>query len=292
MRKTDRKPSVLETEPLSQQVTAEAPAAVEEASIIARASGIGVRGIKGYVFKDVSFDIPRGRVTALCGENGSGKTELLLVLAGRMPITTGTLTVDGFTLPRQHNKMRREAGLGFFTNVNEVRPSLRVRALVAAELELYGRKSNKHSTADYIHVWGMDDIADERAENLTAEQRVMFGIALGMVSEPKILVVDDIESDLTQHQGRKMMSYLCRLTQGRDLTVVVGCTEYEIARGADAVVLMTENAAAQREKVEADIAEHVSIMLLTSQAEVQPPQVVGCTQGVLPQDSLVQEGEE
>jgi len=256
-------------------VGAHRPAAYGNDDVIMTARDISMRGLTGRIYSGVSMRVPRGKVTALCGENNSGKTELLLTLAGRMLTMGGTLVVDGYELPRQRRKMRREAGLGFFENVNDVQPSLKVNTLVAAELELYGRKSNKRATAAYIHDWGLDEIANLRAEVLSAEQTVLLGIALGMVPNPAILCVDDIETDLTTHQGRKLMAYLRRLASERDMTVLVGCTEYEIARGADAVVLLTSDAAAQRDKVESDIVARSISNIAGVRAGSEPPVIVG-----------------
>lgn len=222
---------------------------------IVTARNLGLRNARIVAYTGVDFTITPGEVTALCGENGTGKSEILLTIAGRMASTSGTLVVDGFNLPKQRAKVRRIAGLGFFDGLNDVQPALSVQTITAAELELCGRKSNRKVTLEYLRTWGFEEFAKQKAENLSAEERVRFGIILGMVDAPRILVIDDIESELTQHQGRKLMQYLKTLTN-EGLTVVVGCTEYEIARGADRVVTLSDDARAQQRKVEERIAEN------------------------------------
>jgi ABC-type multidrug transport system ATPase subunit len=249
----------------------------EEPPIII-AEDLGLHSLQGHAYQHMNMTIPRGKVTALCGENGSGKTALLLTLTGRMVSNEGSLTIDGFTLPKQRNKMRHMAGIAFFERVNEVQPSLTVQALIAAELELYGMKSNHAHTVEYLNDWDLLDNAKTKAEKLTAEEHVRFGIALGMVSNPSLLAVDDIESALTQHQGRKLMHYLCTLAAD-GLTVLVGCTEYEIARGADAMVLLSPDSVAQRDKVEDLIDKRCEHLLPGAPPIKEAPAIVGCYAG-------------
>ncbi len=224
------------------------------------------------------MDIPRAKATAICGEDGSGKTSLLLTLAGRMASNEGSLSVDDLELPKARGKVQRLSGLGFFEHVNEVQPNLSIQALVAAELGLYGLRSNKEDAQGYLDRWGLLDKASTRAGELTAEDRVRFGIALGMVSEPEMLAVDDIEQRLTHHQSRKLMQYLCNLARD-GLTVLVACTEYEIARGADAVVLLSEAVVADRSRVEGILDERRSQSYFSVSAiKDAPPVVGGCVQ--------------
>jgi iron complex transport system ATP-binding protein len=62
--------------------------------------GVSVRypGVTTHAVQDVSFDVPRGRVTALVGPNGSGKSSLVRALLRRVPRTAGQITLDGTDL--------------------------------------------------------------------------------------------------------------------------------------------------------------------------------------------------
>ena len=59
---------------------------------------------QGYAYREVDVDVHKGELVAVRGRNGSGKTALLLTLAGRMKQTEGTLNVGEFELPRQRSK--------------------------------------------------------------------------------------------------------------------------------------------------------------------------------------------
>ena len=71
------------------------------------ARGLGLKTYAGYAYREVDVDVHKGELVAVRGRNGSGKTALLLTLAGRMKQTEGTLNVGEFELPRQRSKAER-----------------------------------------------------------------------------------------------------------------------------------------------------------------------------------------
>ncbi|NTU89080.1 MAG: ATP-binding cassette domain-containing protein [Actinobacteria bacterium] len=251
--------------------------AIQESYIITQ--NLGLKTLRGQAFGGIDMMIPEGKVIALCGEHGTGKTSLLLTLSGRMAFNEGVLKVSGFTLPKERNRMRKIAGLGFFARINEVQSSLSMLAITSAELELYGRRGGSKQASEYLRVWALGELSAKRAEELSAEENVRFGIALGMVCRPKILMIDDIETNLTQHQGRKLMHFLKLLTVQGDLTILVACTEYEIARGADAVVLLSPGARMQRDTVEKRVVLHEQSSHMGSPTGTKAPAIVGGKQG-------------
>ncbi len=241
-------------EPLAQQIKPAQGQSIQAQQPLVVARGLGRRSIRGVPYQNIDLDIMPGTVTALVGENGSGKTALLLTLAGSMESNQGTLEVGGYPLPRKRRKVRKISGMGFVGDLNPVYPSIKVRTTVAAELELYSRKANQAAVHAYLERYGMDALADKTPLQLTTEEMDKLGIILGLANEPVLLIVDDIESQLTQHQGRKMLRFLLDIAHMQKTTIVVAVSEYEIARNADQVVLMTEEARRQAAKVEEIIA--------------------------------------
>lgn len=198
-------------------------------------------------YENVSLDFASGRAHAVCAENKKGKSELLLTLAGRMLPSSGICTVAGIDATRLTGiiRLRKIAGLGFFENVNEVQKGLALHSVVSAELGLVG----KHSTGDdldrYIKAWGLDEVADTNIDDLDRFTYDLLGVALGMAGDPKILVVDDIETDLTEHQSQKMIDLLCQLARQTGVTVVCGTTDYDLAVRFDDVACITDDARSQ-----------------------------------------------
>ena len=196
-------------------------------------------------YQNVDLDIKRGSLASIVAEDRRGKTELLLTLAGHMRHTSGKLSVADLELPKNEAAIRRIAGMGFFEEVNEVQPLLSLRAVTSAELNLQGKPSGPKATLEYLEAWGFADRAKVKTETLDKYDRVCFGIALGLVGDPALLVVDDIEGDLTLAQGKEIMDRLRRVAHEQGVTVVVACTDYALGKVADVAIPISDAARGQ-----------------------------------------------
>ena len=204
------------------------------------ARGLELKTLAGYAYKNVDLEASRGELVAVRGRNGSGKTALLLTLAGRMKSTDGTLTVGGFDLPRERAKVGRKVGLGIFAGLNDLQDSLTAAYAVGAEFELFGRKPRREQVKAYMEAWGIGDVADIRIKDMTAEKRTQLGIALAFVGEPEAVVVDDIEDQLTMSQSEGLMELLHRAAREQNVAIVVGVVERELADMADSKVYLAK----------------------------------------------------
>lgn len=210
----------------------------DAAYLIAR--GLELKTYAGYVYRQVDLDVHRGELLAVRGRNGSGKTALLLTLAGRMKPTGGRLSVGGFDLPRQRSKAERHVGMGLFKGLNDLQDSLSVLYALRAELELYGRKPQREAAEAYLRAWGLADIASVRVKDITAEKMALLGIALAFVGDPDAVVVDDVEDQLTMSQSQDLMKMLVEAALTRKAAVVVGVAERDLANMADARIYLAK----------------------------------------------------
>ncbi len=199
-----------------------------------------LRTLGGLVYDGIDIDANPGSVTALRGRSGSGKTALLLTLSGRMKPSSGTLQVGGYELPRQRSKVERSVGLALFAGLNDLQENLSLDFVMHTEFKLFNRPAGKSFVKDYLQEWGLADIANERVKDITAEQKARFGIALACVGKPKMIVVDDIEDQMTMNQSKALMELLLKISRELDLVVVVGIMERDLAAMADKTVYLSK----------------------------------------------------
>ncbi len=205
-----------------------------------QARGLELKTLSGYAYRGVDLEVGRGQVAALRGRNGSGKTALLLTLAGRMKSTGGTLKVGGFELPRQRRRVERNVGLALFSGLNELQESLTVAYAIGSEFELYGRSPRREHVVPYLREWGLEDVANVRVKDLTAEKLTEVGVALAFAGKPDAIVVDDIEDQLTMSQSSGLMELLLRAARERNVAIVVGVIERDLAAMADTCVYLAK----------------------------------------------------
>ncbi|NED34212.1 ATP-binding cassette domain-containing protein, partial [Streptomyces sp. SID8499] len=90
------------------------------------ARGFGLRGPRGWAFRDVDVDAAPGSLIAVEGPSGSGRTCLLLALTGRMKPTEGVAEVGGLKPPRRMSALRRVSALANVAGVTDLEPALTV----------------------------------------------------------------------------------------------------------------------------------------------------------------------
>ena len=146
-----------------------------------------------------------------------------------------------FELPRQRSKAERHVGLGLFSGLNDLQDSLTAAYALGAEFELYGRKPRREAVTDYLRQWQLGDVANVRVKDLTSQKLAQLGIALAFVGEPDAVVVDDVESQLTMSQSEALVDLLLDAARTRNVAVVVGVVERDLAAMADATVYLSKD---------------------------------------------------
>ncbi|MBG0828166.1 ATP-binding cassette domain-containing protein [Planomonospora sp. ID67723] len=193
------------------------------------ARDLSLRSERGWVYRDVDLDMDPGDLVAVAGETGSGRTSLLLTLAGRMKPTGGTLTVAGHTGPRA---IRRVAALGLIDGVNDLERALTVREHVHERVRgLFWNAGSARRAGAAMERAGLELSPEDRTliRDLGREQRVRLGIALALLDEPGLLVLDNVDAGLAADRRDALWATLGDLA-GQGLTVVASCTESPLLR--------------------------------------------------------------
>ncbi|MER5422331.1 ABC transporter ATP-binding protein [Streptosporangium roseum] len=196
--------------------------------VAVHAVGLSLKGEHGWVYRDVGVTAEPGSLTVVTGQAGSGRTSLLLTLAGRMSPTEGTLTVGRYGRPRA---IRRVAALGLVDGVNDLEKALTVREHLherSPGMFWGGRQESRAGTA--LTLAGLELSPGDRTliRDLGREERVRLGIALALLDTPGLLVLDNVDTGLAQDRQEALLATLGELGE-RGLTVVAACTESERA---------------------------------------------------------------
>ncbi len=241
----------------------------EEASGLAVAArGLGLRGPRGWVFRDVGIDAGPGALIALAGPSGSGRTCLLLTLTGRMRPTEGTATVGGRTLPRRMAALRRVSALAHVPGVTDLDPALTV-AEHLRERELLQRRFGdsvrallrprsrsaagaRRRTDAALAAAGLDLAALPKGprtavRDLERVEALRLSVALALIGRPRLLGVDDTDLKLSAAEREEVWALL-RSLAASGTTVVAVCAEAP----EDAVTVSTRHEPAGRSPHEND----------------------------------------
>ncbi|GGS85441.1 hypothetical protein GCM10010222_28880 [Streptomyces tanashiensis] len=209
------------------------------------ADGFGLKGPRGWAFREVSFRAEPGTLVAIEGPSGSGRTCLLLALTGRMRTKEGHAEVGGLPLPRRMAAVRRISALGQVPGVSELDPAftvaehLRERALLQRRYDgsvraLLRRPAERAATArtridEAVRAAGLDLDALPKGERTSVRdlerlEALRLSIALALIGRPRLLALDDTDMKLSDADRAEAWALL-RSLAASGTTVLAVCSE-------------------------------------------------------------------
>lgn len=180
------------------------PEPYPEPEPVLRANRLGLRGHRGWVFRDLDLTVPAGAVAAVCGRAGSGRSMALLALSGRAVPTEGVLMVDGAV---ERPAIRRRAAVARIGGAVALEPDLRVRDHVR-ERRLLGATGNVDWPATAL---GLALQPDTVVADLGALDALLCAVALAVMDMPAVVVVDDVDLGLDDDERALAWQRLHRL---------------------------------------------------------------------------------
>jgi len=145
------------------------------------------------ILRGVSFVVPPKSVFCLMGRNGVGKTSTLRSIVGLMKTEAGNITLGGRDLKKMLPEERARTGIGFVPQGREIFPHLTVEENLEIGMKAQGLKQNKKAKLD--RVFSLFPILKEfiprKGGMLSGGQQQQLAIARALLTEPKILILDE-----------------------------------------------------------------------------------------------------
>ena len=177
--------------------------------------------------QDVSFAAHRGELIAIIGPNGAGKTTLLQILAGSLRPSGGTVSPDEGTIgwvpqqPALYSKLSVAENLRLFARLEK-------RADVPAAVERMLEQTN------------LRDRADDEVGKLSGGNRQRVNIAIGLLAEPSVLLLDEPTSSLDPRQRERLWTFVSGLAEAGTAVVYSTHNVAEAERYADRVLVLAD----------------------------------------------------
>jgi len=202
-----------------------------------RCEGVEVaRG--GFRLGPVDLAIGRG-VTVLVGRNGAGKTTLLQAVAGLLPTTAGRFELAGLAPDDRRTRGALMSRIGYVPQGAEVPGGARVVEVVryAAWLKAVPRRQTASSVADALDELDVGHLASRRVRTLSGGERQRVSIAMSLVHQPVLLVLDEPSVGLDPVQRVALRRLVDRLGETRAVVVSTHVVA-DIDAGDDTVVVL------------------------------------------------------
>ncbi len=202
---------------------------------VTAARALTVRGISKcfddrQAVRDVSFDIERGELLAVIGPNGAGKTTLLSILAGIQQADTGSSAQPDGTTARIGWVPQQTAVYGKLT--------------VAQNLRLFAKLEKvpdpDATVVRMLDQTGLGERADEELGRLSGGNRQRVNIAVGLLADPPVLLLDEPSGALDPRQRERLWGFITALTQRGTAVIFATHDIAEAERHADRVLVLAD----------------------------------------------------
>jgi branched-chain amino acid transport system ATP-binding protein len=194
-----------------------------------------------HVLHDVNIDLREGRLLALLGRNGAGKTTCISTIIGFLPSRSGRITLDGQAIETLPPERICRAGIGLVPQGRRVFASLTVQE----NLDVASRPP----AAGSAHHWLRDDVYNlfprlkerrgQLAGSLSGGEQQMLAIGRGLMTNPRVLLLDEPSEGLAPRIVRDVGDVLMTLKKKLSMVLVEQNLDLALKVADDVVLLNT-----------------------------------------------------
>ncbi len=195
---------------------------------------LSVRGlVKSFgdlqALRGVSFDAHSGEIVAVIGPNGAGKTTLLSIIAGAQRQSAGTVRCDAAAASNDVGWAPQQ-------------PAVYSKLSVSENLRLFARLHRvadpERAVARMLEQTGLAKRADERLERLSGGNRQRVNVAIGLIADPPVLVLDEPSASLDPGQRERLWEFVAGLAKAGRGVIFSTHNVDEAQRYADRVIVL------------------------------------------------------
>ena len=195
---------------------------------------------RSHILHAVCLDIPIGKVTAVLGRNGTGKTTLLKTLMGLTDRMEGQINLNGVEIGKDPTFRRARAGIAYVPQGREIIPDFTIRENIL--MGAFARADGKRQIPELVpelFPYLMDNL--ERAGGvLSGGQQQQLAIARALAADPKIILLDEPNEGIQPSIVEEIEAVIIRLNREVGLTVVLVEQNVLFARQASDCFAMME----------------------------------------------------
>jgi len=191
-----------------------------------------------HILRGVSFEAAPGKVTAILGRNGVGKTTLLKAIMGLVPVTSGRIAFGGEDLTRAPSHRRVRAGIAYVPQGREIFPRLTVQ-----ENLMMGLASRPRGTAVPGRIFELFPVLasmlGRRGGDLSGGQQQQLAIGRALAMQPKLLILDEPTEGIQPSIIKDIERAIRALAEEGSMAILLVEQYYDFARSlADRYLVM------------------------------------------------------
>ncbi len=195
------------------------------------------------ILRGVTLSVPRGRSVAIVGASGSGKTSLLMIMAGLERATGGSVEIAGHDFTRLGEDELtdvRGRSIGVVFQSFHLIPTMTAFENVALPLELTGRSDAPERAETLLGDVGLGDRLHHYPAQLSGGEQQRVALARALAPRPALLLADEPTGNLDKATGEAVVDLMFRLQKRDGATLVLVTHDEVLAHTCDDVVRMAD----------------------------------------------------
>ncbi len=166
----------------------------------------------------VSFEIRQGEILGLLGPNGAGKTTTIQMLLGLVTPTSGSIRMFGKELTRHREEILRQ--INFSSTYISMPYALTVEENLTVVAKLYGMSSVPRRIDEVVKILEMEDMRKKITRKLSSGQLTRLTLAKAILTEPRILFLDEPTASLDPDIAHKTRNFLKEVRRSTGLSML------------------------------------------------------------------------
>ncbi len=167
----------------------------------------------------ISFAVDRGEVLGFLGPNGAGKTTTMRMIAGYLPPTEGTARIDGIDVQESPTEIKRK--IGYLPEGAPLYGEMTVQALLTFAAEARGlspafRRERTEYVVENLH---LGKVLHQQVETLSKGFKRRTGLALAILHDPAVLVLDEPTDGLDPNQKHEVRSLIRAMANEKAIVI-------------------------------------------------------------------------
>jgi ABC-type cobalamin/Fe3+-siderophores transport system ATPase subunit len=207
---------------------------------VLRLDGVWSAFDRGWVLEDIALSVAEGEIVAVIGGGGQGKTTLIRVATGTLPVDRGRVFVNGTDVAQLKDRDLSHmlaSDIGVAIGVGPAGLTVRDYVETAAAApkagvaprwswrRRWGRPEQQRMTLAVLDELGIGDCADRQWEALSDWQRVLVELAQAVIVGPRLVLIDDLAARFELSQKRILMDVLEALVRERGCGVLMAVSD-------------------------------------------------------------------
>ena len=171
------------------------------------------------VINDLSFSADDNQTIAIMGRNGMGKTTLFKSLIGVLPVNEGTISINDTDISKMESYERVKNGIAYVPQGRMIFPTLSVQENIETGLE--NSKSKKIPDEIFALFPVLHEMRKRKGGNLSGGQQQQLAIARALVTEPKVLLLDEPTEGIQPSIIKDIANVLNEIRRLKKITIIV-----------------------------------------------------------------------